>query len=280
MINITMNSQGVVDRDSVYSVNNIIYGAVQADTVHSLNTRKTHSAGENNSVNQRQNSATNARQEATSNLRTGSSAHTGFGSNQLQTNPAPNRRVIPSLQHMVQKGQKVALEGSASLHTIKACLGWNTLNSQCDVDVSAFLLDNTGKVPGDDWFVFYGQTESPDGSTTFHSENSVDRESITILLNKLNPAIQKIVFVLTIHEALERNLHFGMVQDAYIRILNMDNQEELTSFKMDEYYTNVVSMMIGEIYKHNGVWKFNAVGNGVAKDLPGLCALYGVQVDD
>ena len=70
-----------------------------------------------------------------------------------------------------------------------------------------------------------------------------------------------------------------MVQDAYIRILNGDSKEELVSFKMEEYYANVISMMIGEIYYHNGIWKFNAIGNGVAKDLSGLCGLYGVQVD-
>lgn len=71
-----------------------------------------------------------------------------------------------------------------------------------------------------------------------------------------------------------------MINDAYIRILNGNNNKELVSFKMTEYYTNVISMMIGEIYIHNGIWKFNAVGNGVARDLAGLCKLYGVQVSN
>ena len=202
------------------------------------------------------------------------------GSGQSQTAAAAARKPIPPLQKMMQKGQKVALTSQTPPRVIKACLGWNTTNAQCDVDVSAFLLDGTGKVPGDDWFVFYGQTESPDHSTVFCPENTVDRESITVHLDKLNPSVKKIVFVLTIHEALEKNLHFGMVQDAYIRILNDDSQEELVSFQMDEYYTNVISMMIGEVYLHNGIWKFNAVGNGVAKDLSGLCGLYGVQVEN
>ena len=86
------------------------------------------------------------------------------------------------------------------------------------------------------------------------------------------------VFVLTINEALEKHLSFSMVKDAYIRIINADNNSELVSFKMDEYYSNVISMMIGELYIHNGMWKFNAVGNGVARDLAGLCELYGVRV--
>ena len=71
-----------------------------------------------------------------------------------------------------------------------------------------------------------------------------------------------------------------MLTDAYVRILNGDTSVELVSFQMTEYYNNVISMMIGEIYRYNGVWKFNAVGNGVARDLAGLCALYGVQISD
>ena len=70
-----------------------------------------------------------------------------------------------------------------------------------------------------------------------------------------------------------------MIQDAYVRILDADTRSELVSFMMDEYYDNVTSMMIGEVYKYNGAWKFNAIGNGVARDLAGLCELYGVQVD-
>lgn len=69
-----------------------------------------------------------------------------------------------------------------------------------------------------------------------------------------------------------------MMKDAYIRILDAENNTELVSFRMTDYYSNVVSMMIGEIYLHNDTWKFNAVGSGVAKDLAGLCALYGVEV--
>lgn len=145
------------------------------------------------------------------------------------------------------------------------------------MDVSAFLLGSSGKVIGDSWFVFYGQTESPDHSTVFHVEDGADRESISVDFTKLDTSVARIVFVLTINEALEKNLNFGMLQDAYIRIMDSAGAE-LVSFKMDEYYSNVTSMMIGELYLHNGAWKFNAIGNGVAKDLAGLCEMYGVQV--
>lgn len=177
----------------------------------------------------------------------------------------------------MQKGQKVLLEGIHSQSRIKVCLGWNTTNAACDVDVSAFMLNSAGRVVGDDWFVFYGQTQSPDGSTAFFMDNGADREFITVDFSRLNPSVTKIVFVLTINEALQKRLNFSMLKDAYIRIMDSAGSREYVSFKMTEYYSNVTSMMIGEVYLHNNTWKFNAIGNGVARDLAGLCELYGVQ---
>lgn len=187
------------------------------------------------------------------------------------------RQTIPPLLHPVQKGQRVPLS-SAPVSRIKACLGWNVTNPACDVDVSAFLLDASGKVPGDSWFVFYGQEQSPDGSTIFSASSTTDREIISVDLEKLHPNVAKIVFVLTINEALANHLNFSMLKDAYIRILDASTDTELVSFKMTEYYANVTSMMIGEIYHHNNAWKFNAIGNGIERDLAGLCEYYGVQV--
>ena len=86
----------------------------------------------------------------------------------------PASKPLPPLVHMVQKGQKTPLENSGKLTSIKACLGWNVKNPACDVDVSAFLLGSSGKVIGDSWFVFYGQTESPDHSTVFHADGGAD----------------------------------------------------------------------------------------------------------
>ena len=192
--------------------------------------------------------------------------------------PAVADRPIPPLQRTAQKGQKLPLETAGKLSQVSACLGWNVKNPQCDVDVSAFLLGNNGKVLGDTWFVFYGQTKSPDGSTIFSAGQGADREAISIDLTRLNPSVEKIVFVLTINDAIQNHLNFSMVKDAYIRILNHTGTE-LVSFMMDEYYSNVTSMMIGEMYRHNGAWKFNAIGSGVARDLAGLCELYGVQVE-
>lgn len=193
--------------------------------------------------------------------------------------PAPSvpKLSIPPLNKKIQKGQKVPLNPSGSAKHIKVCLGWNVTNPKCDLDVSAFILGKNGKVLGDDWFVFYGQESSPDQSVRFSGSSSTDREFISIDLSRLNPAASKIVFVLTINDAFLHHLNFSMVRDAYIRILDADIRQELVSFQMTDYYPNVISMMIGEIYLYNGIWKCNAVGNGVAKDLAGLCQLYGVE---
>lgn len=182
---------------------------------------------------------------------------------------------VPTLENKVQKGQKAPLS-AAALTAVDARFGWNVTDARCDVDVSAFLLGADGKVIGDSWFVFYGQELSPDRSTRFVGNGGADREIIQIDFEKLNPGVKKIVFVLTINEALKNRLHFGMLKDAYVRIMDPSGKE-LVSFMMTDYYNNVISMMIGELYEYNGTWKFNAVGNGVAKDLAGLCALYGVQ---
>lgn len=195
----------------------------------------------------------------------------------VPSNPKGLNKPIPPLIYEIQKGQKVPLPINGSVK-LKACIGWNVLNNNCDVDVSAFMLNASGKVLGDDWFVFYGQTQSPDNSTIFSDRSMQDREVISIDMTKLNPSVTKIVFVLTINEALEKRLNFSMIKDAYIRILTSSNNAELVSFKMTEYYSNVTSMMIGELYLYKGKWKFNAIGNGVARDLAGLCELYGVQV--
>lgn len=185
---------------------------------------------------------------------------------------------------VLKKGQKVNLAGNTglTLNNIRVGLGWDIVNQACDLDASAFMLGDNGKVIGDDWFVFYGQTVSPDNSIKHSGDSNGagagDDEIIDITLSAVNPSVKKIVFVVTINEALERGLNFSMVSNAYVRVTDSTSGQELVRFSLTDYYSNVTSMMVGEIYNHNGVWKFNAIGNGVAKDLAGLCEMYGVNV--
>ena len=188
---------------------------------------------------------------------------------------------VPPMRHPLRKGQKVPLDPQNSgLTRLKVCFGWNVRDTRCDMDASAFLVAGNGKVPDDSWFVFYGQTDSPDQSVRFETDGSGrSREIIHVDIGRLASSIQKIVFVLTINEAFEKNLNFSMTQDAYIQLLDGSTGQEIVSYCIEEYYPNVTSMTIGELYLHNGSWKFNPVGNGVHQDLAGQCAVYGVEIE-
>ena len=182
---------------------------------------------------------------------------------------------------VLKKGQKVNLSTDNSIHEVDICLGWDAVPGY-DLDASAFLLGANGKVLGDDWFVFYGQQDSPDRAV-HHSGNSTgegagDDEIINIKLDQLNQVVQKIVFIVTIDSALQNGYNFSNVRNAYMRVVNRQNNQELMRFSLSDYYANVTSMVVGELYRHNGTWKLNPVGDGVAADLAGLCARYGVNV--
>lgn len=219
---------------------------------------------------------------------------------QMQAQPMQSQMVQPMMKQApvqqkqrpagggvhLKKGQKVALAGAGggTLQSIRVCLGWDVQNVACDLDASAFMLGADGRIIGDDWFVFYGQTTSPDGSVR-HSGDSAgaamgDDEIIDINLQIINPNVKKITFVVTINEALEQGLNFSMVANAYVRVVDGVTGQEINRFQLTDYYANVTAMVVGEVYNHNGQWKFNAVGDGVAKDLAGLCAMYGVNVAD
>lgn len=174
---------------------------------------------------------------------------------------------------VINKGQKISLSG---LNNISVCAGWDIKDSRCDVDISAFMLDASRKIISDDWFVFYGQVTSPDNSLKLDCNGtSADDKLIDVNLSAINPNVSRIVFVSTIDEAEANNLNFSMIENAYIRVLN--NNDEIFRFMLTDYYSTVTSMMLGELYKHNNEWKFSAIGDGVKKDLAGLCKMYGVQ---
>ena len=187
----------------------------------------------------------------------------------------PTPASAPPIAPMVElcRGQRVAIPGARRL---RMEIGWELSDSRCDVDVSAFMLAEDGKVPGDDWFVFYGQPESPDRSVTLSADGA--GRCMHVDFGQMGTQISRITLVMTIHEALERQLDFSMVQCPNLCIKDADTGQALFRYRVDDLYGNVVSLTLGELYRHNGQWKFNPVGNGVAQDLAGLCAVYGVQI--
>lgn len=184
------------------------------------------------------------------------------------------------------KGQKTSLSKiSPNLSEITVCLSWglNLSDSRISLDGEAFLLGSNNKVLGDDWFVFYNQPTSPDNAVTYtayENKNSEgDNAVINIKLHQLNSNVSKIVFVITINEALTYGFNFSHVCNAYIRVIDKNSNKELIRFNLTDYYKEVTSMMVGELYNKGGEWRFNPIGDGVAKDLLGLCEMYGVVVE-
>lgn len=197
----------------------------------------------------------------------------------MQPTLQPTPRRMPPMLMPVARGQKTALRLQESgCARIRFGFGWHANDSRCDVDASAFLLGESGRVLSDEGFVFYGQQTSSDGSVRFQPSGADDRETITVDIARIDPRIRKIVFVLTIDEALTQKLHFGMLQNVYLRILDDRDGREILSYPLGNAFENVTSMTLGELYLHQGQWKFNPVGNGVHMDLAGQCALYGVTL--
>jgi tellurium resistance protein TerD len=271
MINIPNKTTPPLCRANIGSLNSKHTGPLSKNTIGSIN-KSGHGSGS---------APVQAQQRNTSCVPSSNSGvQQSPGSLNQVSQTAISDMTVPAMHRLLRKGQKTSLPSlDRNIAGIKACFGWNIRDARCDVDASAFLVKADGRVPGDDWFVFYGQEKSPDGSVSLSSDTGgMDRKVIHVDLRKLNSSIQKIVFVVTIHEAFEKNLNFSMLKDTYIRLLDADTGQEIFSYCLEEYYQNVTSMTIGELYLYNGQWKFNPVGNGVNRDLAGQCAVYGVEI--
>ena len=172
----------------------------------------------------------------------------------------------------LEKGQKIIV-GDTNL-TIG--LGWkpNTNGTDFDLDCSAFMLGTDGKLISDNYFIFYGNLTSPDGALIHGEDDRTggcseegDDETIKIDLTKINQSVNEIVFVVTIHEATERNQNFGQVKNSYIQIVNNINNQEPAKYELEEDFSIETSVVFGRLYKRNNEWKFDASGIGHRQDL-------------
>ena len=188
----------------------------------------------------------------------------------------------------LSKGGNINLSKTApTMNKVDLGLGWNpraTDGKAFDLDAVAFLTGEDGKVRLDGEFIFFNQKVSPCGSVTHNGDNRTgdgdgDDETISVDLSKVPQEVAKIVFAVTIHEGQQNGQNFGMVDKAYIRVINQDaNAEELARFDLSEDGSTETAMIFGELYRHNGEWKFKAVGQGFNGGLGALAASYGVAV--
>ena len=189
----------------------------------------------------------------------------------------------------LSKGQKVDLtKGNPGLSKIVVGLGWdvNAFDSGAafDLDAAAFMVGGSGKCPTEKEFVFYGNLEHPSGSLKHMGDNLTgegdgDDEQILVDLSLVPGNIEKIAFTVTIYEAEARRQNFGQVSNAYIHIMDTATNTELLRFDLGEDFSIETAVVVGELYKHNGEWKFNAIGSGFQGGLAALCAHYGIDAE-
>ena len=187
----------------------------------------------------------------------------------------------------LSKGQNVSLSKTDPLlKHILIGLGWDARSSDgqdFDLDASVFMTTDNGKVPSDDYFVFYNQLKSPCGSVQHTGDNLTgdgdgDDESVIVELEKVPANIKSLFVTVTIHDAETRRQNFGQVSNAFVRLVNHETGQEVLRFDLSEDYSTETAMVFGEVYRHNGEWKFRAIGQGYAGGLLALCNQYGVSV--
>lgn len=180
----------------------------------------------------------------------------------------------------LQKGQKIDI----GLSDISVGLGWNPnegTGAGFDLDASAFMIGSDRRIPAEGFFVFYGNTDSPDGALRHTGDDPTggnsaggDDESITIDLSRVDSAIQEILFVVTIHEAAGRKQNFGQVRESYIRVVDNSGNSEIAKYELGEDFSVETAVEFGRLYRRDGKWKFEASGIGYKEDLAFFVAKY------
>lgn len=189
----------------------------------------------------------------------------------------------------LSKGQKVSLtKDNPGLKKVVVGLGWDVnrydTGGDFDLDASAFLLTESGKVARQEDFVFYGNSKDPSGAVQHMGDNRTgegegDDEQIVIDLTKVPSNITKIAITVTIYDAEGRRQNFGQVNNSFIRIYDEQNNQELLRYDLEEDFSIETAAVFGELYKNNGEWKFNAIGSGYQGGLAALCASYGIEAE-
>jgi tellurium resistance protein TerD len=172
----------------------------------------------------------------------------------------------------LSKGQRIDLSKEApGLSNAWVGLGWDInatdTGSGFDLDASVFMVGAGGKIPSDPYFIFYNNKNSPDGSVQHLGDNrtgegSGDDELVEVNLNKVDASVQELIFVVTIHEATQRRQNFGQVRNSYIRIADSTTEQEIARYDLDEDFSTETAIEFGKLYRKDGTWRFQAVGQG------------------
>lgn len=182
----------------------------------------------------------------------------------------------------LEKGQRISMDKGLTL--VGVGLGWDPNEGtgyDFDLDASAFMLGESGRIPTDEYFVLYNNPKSPDGSVestgddlTGGNSDGGDDETINVDLSKVDPKIQEIVFTATIYKAEERRQNFGQVRNLYIRIYDAKTNAEIARYDLDEDFSIETAVEFGRLYRRGDEWKFEAMGIGNKGGLQSLVNKY------
>ncbi|MEG3932447.1 MULTISPECIES: pentapeptide repeat-containing protein [unclassified Microcoleus] len=183
------------------------------------------------------------------------------------------------------KGERFNLsKETPDFSKIAIALGWQVSQTaqNCDIDASVFMLAADGRIPDEKYFVFYNNLTSPDGAVRHSGDSATgqidgDDETVYVDLSKINSAIQEIVFVVTIHEGQEKNQSFSQVTNAFIRLYNRETLSELVRYNLNQIFSQETALEFGRLYKKNGEWRFQAVGQGYNAGLQSFVDKYYVE---
>ena len=187
----------------------------------------------------------------------------------------------------LSKGGNVSLSKEApGLKAVTVGLGWDeraTDGSEFDLDASVFVCGADGKVRSDADFIFYNNLKGANGTVEHMGDNRSgagegDDEQVKVDLENLPADVSKLVFAVTIHDAEARNQNFGMVANAFIRVVNQAGETEIVRYDLSEDFSLETAMIFGELYRHNTEWKFKAIGQGFAGGLGPLAKTHGVNI--
>ena len=180
----------------------------------------------------------------------------------------------------LQKGQKINI----GLSQLSVGLGWTPNEGtgyDFDLDASAFMIDNNRFIPEDSFFIFYGNTDSPDKALHHTGDDPTggnsadgDDETIVVDLALLDSRIEEILFVVTIHDSQVRKQNFGQVRNSYIRIVDNATGNEVAKYELGEDFSIETAVEFGRLYKRDNQWKFEASGIGYKEDLAFFLSKY------
>ena len=197
--------------------------------------------------------------------------------------PQPPKKPAPPLPaggQELRRGQKIPLSANGQpLRRLRVGIRWKVRDSRCELDASSFMLGQNSLVPSDDWFVFYGQDTSPDRSLHYRGYEGGDGADIDADLSLIDQSIQKITIAVTIYEAVAQRLDLSMVDSVKAVLIDASRNTAIASLDLTDGSPGITALVVGEIYRHNGEWKFNAVGSGMSRDLADFCKVYGVELD-